>query len=406
MSQDSCRGPNAFSQDSCRDPNASSQDIFFPVTHNYGQCFRLILTMVCICLFLLICFNEKYHSVWMVGLWIVAICFLGYLLTKHNRLYCYFFNMGLRSFPVMSDRPTHSQLEKTNRIIWSYWHTNHVPPLIHIAYLTWKYFNPSYIIVMVTPDTMKDYLSSDALPAHFSQLFVQRQSDVIRILLLEKYGGVWMDSSILHTAPLLPFWETNDFDLAGFNADFFNDKPAQNMMSQDRHQRKSSLRFDDFSHPVIENWFLVAPKNSLLIKKWKEEIFRGLAFRDDSRYIKNLTQEHKVNLQNITSPVYLMMHCALLKVLREKPYRVKYINASDSIQGPFNYLIKHNWDTPKAVHSLLTSSFTSSFPQMIKMRGTERPVFHVIWSEHVKIGKKQDSSYLNVLLETCQQNEK
>jgi hypothetical protein len=41
------------------------------------------------------------------------------------------------------------------------------------------------------------YISKDDLPTNFEDLYVPRQSDCIRLALLEKYGGIWLDASIL-----------------------------------------------------------------------------------------------------------------------------------------------------------------------------------------------------------------
>lgn len=79
---------------------------------------------------------------------------------------------------------------------------------------------------------------------------VAHKSDVIRMELLYKYDGIWMDAStILNRSldELLAVNLRNRYDMVAFYRD---------VSTIDKH------------YPIIETWFMAVPKNSDFIKRW------------------------------------------------------------------------------------------------------------------------------------------
>lgn len=179
------------------------------------------------------------------------------------------------------------------------------------------------------------------LPQKYKQISVQKKADVIRLVLLEKYGGTWLDSTIYLSQPLN--WDY-DYDVGGYYADFYT---------------------TDIEHPVYENWFISAPKNSPLITAWKKEFYKSVDSDNYELYIKNMNTD----FQKLDNHVYLMMHCCFLKIISEEKYRLKVFPAS---KGPFEYLVNHNWNSLSAITYLLTSK--DELPPVIKLRGIERSI--------------------------------
>lgn len=236
--------------------------------------------------------------------------------------------------------PSVDQLN-TNKIIWSYWDQAIVPITVKLARYTWYKHNPDYLICILNDKTVSDYIDMTTLPKKYKQISVQKKADVIRLALLEKYGGTWLDSTIYLSQPLT--WDY-DYDVGGYYADFYT---------------------TDIEHPVYENWFISAPKNSPLITAWKKEFYKGVDSDDYELYIKNM----KTDFQKLDNHVYLMMHCCFLKIISEKKYRLKVFPAS---KGPFEYLVNHNWNSLSAITYLLTSK--DELPPVIKLRGIERTI--------------------------------
>lgn len=239
------------------------------------------------------------------------------------------------------------------KIIWSYWHDQNLPPVVQLALLSWQHFHPDWTIYFLTSHSLSVFITSLELPPTFSSQSHAHQADIIRIILLEKYGGIWIDSSIIIQKRIDSQWFPQTYDVGGFYISDFTTDP---------------------NYKVFENWFIAAPRNSPLIKAWKNEFFRALSFPKKSDYIAQLEKE-KVPINKIKMKEYLMMHCCFIKVLKdnEGKFNIRQIEVGDKQNGPLYYLGSNGWDTDKAVQSLINPDPKSNYIQpVIKLRGGER----------------------------------
>ena len=102
----------------------------------------------------------------------------------------------------------HSQTISSNNedvsIIWQYWESSDgsIPPLVQACLNSVEKFKGKCNRILLTPDTLKEYIdlpdyiykmkdSGKMCTAHFV--------DIARTALLVKYGGVWIDSTVLLT---------------------------------------------------------------------------------------------------------------------------------------------------------------------------------------------------------------
>ena len=143
---------------------------------------------------------------------------------------------------------------------------------------------PDWKIVVVDTLTIKTYLSQIELAA-FNHLRdvqkIQPATDLLRLILLKKFGGVWMDISTVMTEKMEQKLRENgviDFDdvrkstYPGYTPSY---------TTQQERERHEALLFNmeyyvneegsgKFEHrePVLENWYIAARKNSLFINRW------------------------------------------------------------------------------------------------------------------------------------------
>jgi hypothetical protein len=97
-----------------------------------------------------------------------------------------------------------------------------MPPIVKVCYQTLKKFSNGHQINLITKDNYKNYIS---LPDYIikkinnKKLSLTHLSDIIRMCLLYEQGGLWLDSTVLLTKPLLPlpeicsrlgFWSPRD----------------------------------------------------------------------------------------------------------------------------------------------------------------------------------------------------
>ena len=196
------------------------------------------------------------------------------------------------NYPSFTDKTVKEFIENSDRIIWSYWNDETIPWVVQLALKTWKQNQPQDCICLLTPKTLFSFIDKSDLPPNYKKLFTQRQADVIRIVLLEKYGGLWMDATFLLGKNLDDLWFPKNYDIGCYEANYFTTNPKV---------------------PVLENWFISAPKNSPLIKAWKKEFYFGLTFTTSNDYIKYLKNQN-FDFQKVHGPSYLMMHCSLMRV--------------------------------------------------------------------------------------------
>lgn len=92
-------------------------------------------------------------------------------------------------------------------MVWSFWAqgTMNLPPVIQTCIDTWHQNGGVDCIRVLDPISVSEYLTRDELPRTFSTLTPQMQSDAVRLALLAKYGGIWLDASTVVTSALMPW---------------------------------------------------------------------------------------------------------------------------------------------------------------------------------------------------------
>lgn len=93
------------------------------------------------------------------------------------------------------------------KIIWIFWHSGleGAPDVVHRSLTTWQHFNPDHEVRFLTLVDAETVLGVD-LEALFAKLTVDMgwagKSDMIRMMLLAKFGGVWADATTFCLKPL------------------------------------------------------------------------------------------------------------------------------------------------------------------------------------------------------------
>ena len=93
------------------------------------------------------------------------------------------------------------------KIIWTCWWqgTENLPPVVEKCIASIRKYCPDYELRIVTADNMHDYVN---LPDYIMQKHKKgnitrtQLSDLLRLELLTKYGGMWLDATVFLTAPL------------------------------------------------------------------------------------------------------------------------------------------------------------------------------------------------------------
>ncbi|OLP96569.1 hypothetical protein AK812_SmicGene21172 [Symbiodinium microadriaticum] len=157
-------------------------------------------------------------------------------------------------------------------------------------------------------DTMWQYLLKEEMPEGFDDLSIQHKSDAIRLALLVKYGGVWLDASTLLLQPL-----SNVVNMADPSQRIFY--ANQNFINREIW---AEHRYGSEFH--IENWFFAAPPQDPFLARTLSCVKFGhsisdkfkLGERPDIFTARQLEDLHALGIDN-----YLMTDACMFKTIDE-----------------------------------------------------------------------------------------
>ena len=195
--------------------------------------------------------------------------------------------------------------------IWSFWDSEELPDFIQKCKNTWISKNPEYQINMLSMKTLENFLTKNEINRIKDWRFnnsPQKLSDLIRLTILEKYGGIWLDASIVCYESL----------------DWVHEKNDKCILYSIPELSKS---------PLLESWFIACSPGNAYVKKWKEEFFNVDKFDSIDEYVNS----SKVDLTGINFKDYLLVYICARKIYLEDPNRVEVMNAT---KGPYIYHTK------------------------------------------------------------------
>jgi hypothetical protein len=236
------------------------------------------------------------------------------------------------------------------KIVWTFWNDYTMPPLIEKItkynkknLIGWEYR-------ILHDSTIHNYIPS--FPPGYESLSLPAKSDWIRLYLLKKYGGLWMDASII-----------------------INDGSAVDALYNESVQKKSQLlaftlaeNSSDVVPKFIESWFLMMPLGSTIIEPWYDEFTRAVNIGFD-KYMDELKSQNIdiSRVQQVVPGTYLTVFMALQKVLQTIPKQsMIFKKGTDSM---YKLQDKCKWEVDCTMREVLEDNRRTPF---IKLRGAER----------------------------------
>lgn len=150
-------------------------------------------------------------------------------------------------------------------IIWQYWGqgiNKGLPPIVQLCFSSVDRYRDNYTIIRLDDSNICEYLEfpnfvwEKRKNTEFKLAFF---ADLLRLALLYCYGGIWIDATILLTAPI---------DSKLRNQDFFVFSRCQEVLKQDFWVEFNSDYFGWHEKHYVNmlNSFIVAKKENLIIK--------------------------------------------------------------------------------------------------------------------------------------------
>jgi Capsular polysaccharide synthesis protein len=95
------------------------------------------------------------------------------------------------------------------KIIWGFWDGGEakLPGFCQLAVESWRCRHPDWTIIILSDDNFRSYVSPNEVPSTFYSLKAQYRSDVVRLAVLCRYGGIYLDASYILFRSLDDIWD-------------------------------------------------------------------------------------------------------------------------------------------------------------------------------------------------------
>ncbi len=166
---------------------------------------------------------------------------------KINRKYKHL--IGQKSFKK-------SDCEDKSNTIWLCWlqGIDNAPKLVQNCYDSVKYHCKDWNIVVIDNTNLFDYVDlPDYIVEKWEKGIISNThlSDIIRINLLARYGGLWLDATVYLTSPIPGYVTSDDFFV--FRNGWFNDEMI-NMGSWFIYSKKDNILLLETQNLLFEYW--------------------------------------------------------------------------------------------------------------------------------------------------------
>lgn len=237
------------------------------------------------------------------------------------------------------------------RQIWMYWESEQLPTEVGIFVDKIVRENPNYQVTVINNLNIKHYLPDLTFVHH--DMRPSHKSDVIRLELLHRYGGIWMDATIILNRSMDELLAVNGegcYDLIAFYRD------------------GSTL---DKNYPVIESWFLAAPAQNAFIGRWLH-YFRPIIELGAEAFFHRLLAlpDYETVVQGITPPDYLVVYIAQQQALRENNQYNFYLRKCEV--SALLYQSLSEWRPVKLSRMLMVDRLPERLPPLTKLTGFDR----------------------------------
>ena len=238
---------------------------------------------------------------------------------------------------------------KHNDAIWILWMQgiDNAPDIVKKCIESIKHFHPEKEIIILDYNNIKDYID---IPDYMEEkhkkgiIPAANFSDYIRLELLAKYGGTWIDATVLLTAKIPNKILEEDFFIPQTpNDEFIENLPYRNLIGPPK-KRKKPTKF-----LLASSWFIVSkPNNKIILASLK--FFKEYWIKENT--LKNYFMlhlfwiysiENDAECKQIWNKMYLMYnhYTHLIQTQMKKEYDEETFNTIQNLSFIHKLSYKH-----------------------------------------------------------------
>jgi len=242
------------------------------------------------------------------------------------------------------------------------------PDLVLRCRHSWEQQNSDYKVIALDSDSLSEYIKESSLiELNRADISIATLSDIIRLELLLKYGGVWTDATVMCSKPLSQWLP--DYYSSGFFA-FRN--PGSDRLSS--------------------NWFLASEADNIILKKLHKEFTAFLAMNYFANQNNRLGRVYRTIGKIIWSSNVGSTRCWFSKLVTKKlkiyPYYIFHYTFNKIISDDKGCKIA--WESAKA--------FEADLPHRLQKISTKS--VNIQKSEDFILSKKSPMHKLNWRIDT------
>ena len=221
-----------------------------------------------------------------------------------------------------------------NKILWMCWfqgeEDDSLPPLNKRCIERWREFNPDWEVNVLDNQGIREIIPEYFEIVGDNKVHLATCSEVVRILLLRKFGGVWADASVYPMEPLSDLVPKVLNDTGFFTYRFI---PRSLSPRGDRETVSWFLVTDRPEHPLIVQW---ADKYLSRFEDWPRNP-KYFQFHEDLASLYDSSGQIKHTIDNMIQIDQRIPHSALRSWERRKPSyvykRPKYSIINEKCNG-------------------------------------------------------------------------
>ena len=216
--------------------------------------------------------------------------------------------------------------------IFCFWDTKELPLFINECIKNIKNKFPDWNLILLNNDTVYNLIDKNHFPKNFDKIHIQAKSDWIRLFLLNTYGGLWLDASIVINDPqeieiMYNILINNDIDLIAHTLD------------------KHNIILNNKKEYCIENWFLFCKPNSSILKNWLKEFEYAIniGFNNYKKSIESNPKKYVLPKTEVNYEIYYTAYkCYLISIQKNKT-DINKILFKPAEMSMYKYQIMYEW---------------------------------------------------------------
>jgi len=265
------------------------------------------------------------------------------------------------TFPEYQKQEVYTSSRIPN-VIYTYWNNPKIPPFVKKCISSWKRHNPTYEVIVLNQESLKDHIPLDILKLRHATS-QQRIADFVRSYLLKSKGGIWIDSSVYLNQSL--DW-----------VHWYQQKEQSEYVGYKIRRCGNTVRTNPI--PIVENWFMACVPGSRFMSTWCDHFMKMNDFETIDGYVQAV--KGHTDTSGIDDPHYLTMHIAALQTMQHssEEYKLSLLQAED---GPLLWLHHLSWSSLYSVPFILY--FKGKEAPIVKYRGLERNIVQICQLSHL-----------------------